>query len=515
MNKRWKNFWIRLLAAAILLLAVPFQSFAASGRIAFSDPSGQVGQEISVTMKFTSLGGEPLGNTDVMLAYDAQSLEYINETENASGGAGAIRVWSAPTGSAEAVTILRFKALKPGTTTITITSWEAYDNDGQTMTVEREGSSTITVSALETSSTDVRLQSLQVSPGALTPSFSPNVTDYAVVVGLDTTNLTVSAVANNEHASVNVEGGTDLQEGENTVVCHVTAEDGTSTGAYTITVTRVEGGEASAALNGQAEEPEVLAELDVTAKKIRVINLPDGVEVPEGFKESTIAIGDTKVLGWTWAEDGSPRYCVFYGMNENGEQDFYRYDIAEKTIQRYFKDYKTSSYTDEEYVELAEKYNSLVDDLGKLRIYQILMVVFIVISIVLLIMLKRNSDAKRRDASVRGTSRRGRNSGSRGEPRGSISDEEFKERDTAMEDDGYEEESRTRVEYRGEAGPKAGGSTDSAEGRGQISDMPLDLTPEEQDLEDESSRKVGYAANPSEKADSGQGEDDDFEFIDM
>ncbi len=380
-----KRFGIRLFMTAAFLLVLSFQSFAASGRIAFSDPSAQVGEEVSVTVKFSTTGGEALGNTDIMLSYDPEILEYINETENASGGAGAIRVWSAPTGGSEATTILRFQALKAGTATISVTSWEAYDNNGQSLENVKEGSSTVTISALATSSTDATLASMTISPGSLTPSFTPLTESYAVTVGLDTTQLTVSAVANNDKATVALEGGDDLQEGENTVICRVTAEDGTTVKEYTITVTRVEGGETAASEEGEtgSETPEVLAELTVTARKIQIIELPEGVEVPAGFRESSIAIGDTKVPGWTWAADESPRYCVFYGMNDNGEQNFYRYDLTEKTIQRYFEE-DNAGVTSEEYETLADDYNSLVGDYQKVKI---LMFVFIGIAVILLVVL--------------------------------------------------------------------------------------------------------------------------------
>ncbi|MCC8127308.1 MAG: cadherin-like beta sandwich domain-containing protein [Clostridiales bacterium] len=380
-----KRFGIRFFMTAAFLFVLSFQSFAASGRIAFSDPSAQVGEEVSVTVKFSTTGGEALGNTDIMLSYDPEILEYINETENASGGAGAIRVWSAPTGASEATTILRFQALKAGTATISVTSWEAYDNNGQSLETVKEGSSAVTVSALATSSTDATLASMTISPGSLTPSFTPLTESYAVTVGLDTTQLTVSAVANNDKATVALEGGDDLQEGENTVICRVTAEDGTTVKEYTITVTRVEGGETAASEEGEtgSETPEVLAELTVTARKIQIIDLPEGVEVPAGFRESSIAIGDTKVPGWTWAADESPRYCVFYGMNDNGEQNFYRYDLTEKTIQRYFEE-DNAGVTSEEYETLADNYNSLVGDYQKVKI---LMFVFIGIAVILLVVL--------------------------------------------------------------------------------------------------------------------------------
>lgn len=390
MNSRFRRFVLGVLAAVILSAAVPFTGFAATARIAFSDPSTQVGEEVSVTMKFTSTSGDALGNTDVMLAYDPALLEYINETDNASGGNGAIRVWSGLSGTTEVVTNLRFRALQAGTATITITSWEGYDNQGQVLTVEREGSSTVTIAGLATSSTDARLQSLQISPGTLSPSFSPSVTEYRTTVGLDTDKLTISARANNDKATVAIQGDDGLQEGENTVICTVTAEDGTTTGTYTILVTKVAGGEAMEPGDAQqpvGAEPEVLAELDVTAKKVRIIERPADVAVPEGFKESSIAIGDTRVGGWTWAGDENPRYCVFYGMNEAGEQDFYRYDLRDKTIQRYFADQQALEVTQDQYVEAVNKYNSLVDTYSRMRMILIGVAVAAVVLLILVIIL--------------------------------------------------------------------------------------------------------------------------------
>lgn len=344
---KYKQMCSRLILVCVMAVLVPFQSLAATARIAFSDPSGQVGSEVRVTMKFSSTDGAALGNTDVMLAYDATALEYINETENASGGNGAIRVWSAPMGSTEAVTELRFKALKAGETKITVSSWEGYDNDGQYLNVEKEGTSTVKIAALETSSNDARLQSLQVYPGTLEPGFAPVTTSYTTSVGLDVEKLTIDAKAANDKATVTVEGGSDLQAGENTVVCKVTAEDGTTVQTYTITVNKVEGGatgegaeggESSEATETTAPEPDVLAELDVLAKKIRIVEVPADVTIPAGLKESSIQIGDAKVTGWINENQAKPEYCVLYGMNENGDQNFYRYDLTDKTVQRYFQD---------------------------------------------------------------------------------------------------------------------------------------------------------------------------------
>ncbi len=396
MSNKIKRICCRMVLICVMAVILPFQSLAATARIAFSDPSTQVGSEVSVTMKFSSTDGAILGNTDVMLTYNSDMLEFINETENASGGAGAIRVWTGLEGKAEMVTELRFRALKPGTANISITSWEGYDNDGNSLTEVKEGSSKITIAALETSSDDAKLMSLQVSPGTLEPGFSPDTENYTVTVGLDVDKLTVSANPNNSQAKVSVEGASELQEGANTVVCKITAEDGTTVKNYTITVNKVEGGAAESQpasedeTQSQAPELEVLAELDVVAKKIRITALPEGVEVPSYLKESSIAIGDVKVQGWTSSMEEKPSYCVFYGMNENGDADFYRYDLRDKTVQRFFWNEAGGAISQQQYDAVVTEHDKIVDDYNRMMFLTVGLGVLSVIMIVVLLVVLRS-----------------------------------------------------------------------------------------------------------------------------
>lgn len=389
MSRKFKQGCLRLAMVMMLALAIPFQSFAANARIAFSDPSAQVGNELSVTMKFTSTSGDVLGNTDVMLSYDAGMLEFLGGSSNASGGAGAIRVTSGMEGKTEIVTNLQFRALQAGTAQITIASWEGYDESGQMLTMDREGSSTITITAPESFSSDASLQSLQISPGTLTPAFSPDVENYTATVGLETERLAVSATANSSAATITTEGGTELQEGENTVVCRVTAEDGTTVRNYTILVTKAEGGENLTGETQGETQPsslEVLAELEAhkTPLKIGIGAFPEGARMPAGLKESTITIGDTKVQGWTPDVDGQPEYCVFYGVSSNGVEGYYRYDMTEKTIQRYFME-TAGTDVDPTLESVVEQYNSLQEDYSKMMLFAIIGGALAVILLVALI----------------------------------------------------------------------------------------------------------------------------------
>ena len=225
-----------LLAFALMVMLLPagsMVSFAASGKLSFSDPTASVGDQVSVTMKITSDGA--LGSSDVMLQYDADALEFVSGT-NANGGAGSVRV----TGSAEAADqkvfsfTLKFNALKAGTSSITVTSQEVYDADSKAVTLDHVGSASVKINAAASSSKDASLSSLEISPGTLKPAFSADVTEYTAAVSSDVTSITVSAPAKDGAAKVAISGNDDLQDGENTITCTVTAEDGETTKTYTI-----------------------------------------------------------------------------------------------------------------------------------------------------------------------------------------------------------------------------------------------------------------------------------------
>lgn len=358
-----KRVMTNLLIACMMALIMPIQTltaFAATGRIAFSDKTASAGTEVSINMKVTASGGS-LNSADVMLAYDASLLEFVSGTD-ASGGAGSVRVkMGAEAGSTTSLSsTLKFKALGAGTTKITVSSQEIYDTADQLVTVDKQGDSTVTIKAAANASKDASLSELKISPGDLTPGFSPEVEQYTAMVGVDVDKITVSAPAASANARVSISGHEGLQMGENQVICSVTAEDGQTVRNYTIQVTKTE---AVASGGGSTAVPADSVDVITAAKTVTIIPLEDGVTVPDGFAECTIKIDGQDVPGWIWATDTDYKYCVFYGVNESGEKDFYRYDLKEKTMQRYFQDPTSKSeISREQYVLLAEEYNSLTKD---------------------------------------------------------------------------------------------------------------------------------------------------------
>ena len=445
--KRFRNIILGILAAGMLTVAAPvggISAYASSAKISFSDPSATVGQEFSVNVKISSQDGN-LGASDVVLSYDPSVIEFVSGN-NASGGAGSVRlVGTMDSSSTKAFSYtLKFKAVQAGNTSISVGSYEVYDSDAQAVTVSKTGTASVKVKAPATSSAEAALSSLKISPGTLSPAFSPSVTSYTAQVGASVDKLAVSASAKDSKAKVLVSGDSGLKVGANTVVCKVTAEDGQTTKSYTITVNKLdtvdvpseaeteaeteavgttpvvtngldveidgvsytvatefdasllpEGYTQSTCTYGGSEvqcgngndltllylqgadgngafyiyipESGVLSPyvtIDVTAKSILVLPPDESVQIPDGFMETTIQLNGTyKVQGWVWKSDEQQKYCVVYGMNESGEKSLYRYDIAEKTFQRYFEDPSLATkYDDAQVEEIVDKYNTLCRD---------------------------------------------------------------------------------------------------------------------------------------------------------
>ena len=128
-------------------------------------------------------------------------------------------------------------SLAVGANTITV---EVTAEDGNTM---RTYTVTVTRAVL---SDDATLSSLSLSNGTLNPSFSSGTTTYMASVASSVSSITVTAQP--AHASamrvirrngtVDTDGTVNLAVGTNTITVEVTAQNGATIQAYTVTVTR-------------------------------------------------------------------------------------------------------------------------------------------------------------------------------------------------------------------------------------------------------------------------------------
>ena len=135
--------------------------------------------------------------------------------------------------------------LAAGQASVTATlaaAWDQEEEEAETVTVTAShggsaiGSATVTINSV---SHDATLKTLSLS-GIDIGTFSSAVTSYEVSVANSVTAATVTATATHSAAAVAIEPGPQvtLADGANQIVTTVTAEDGTTTKTYTVTVTR-------------------------------------------------------------------------------------------------------------------------------------------------------------------------------------------------------------------------------------------------------------------------------------
>ncbi|WP_411345859.1 cadherin-like beta sandwich domain-containing protein [Paenibacillus sp. WLX1005] len=145
------------------------------------------------------------------------------------------------------------------------------NNTISTVVTAQDGSTTktytLTVTRATAPSTDATLNNLAVNQGSLTPTFASGTTSYNVSVAYNVTSISITPTVNQGNATVTVNGSTttsgsahavNISVGSNSIPVVVTAQDGSTTKTYTITVTRA-AASTDATLSGLAVNQGTLA----------------------------------------------------------------------------------------------------------------------------------------------------------------------------------------------------------------------------------------------------------------
>ncbi|APM39581.1 cadherin-like beta sandwich domain-containing protein [Clostridium kluyveri] len=109
---------------------------------------------------------------------------------------------------------------------------------------------TYTITVTRAKSNDASLKGLTLSNGILNTAFTAETISYTANVGNEVASITVTPTANEANAAVTVNENpasqaVNLNVGDNTIIVLVTAQDGTTTKTYTITVTRAASSDAA------------------------------------------------------------------------------------------------------------------------------------------------------------------------------------------------------------------------------------------------------------------------------
>jgi len=198
MNKIKKLLaFIGVLAMCIALIPVYYAKADEQASISISSASGTVGSTITVTVTISA--SDVIDAASVPVSYDNSIIKPVG-----AGNSGVVSfalLDASAYGSNESIS-MQFEVIAAGTTTLSVAGDAKISVNGERATVSSSSSGKVTAKAPASYSSDNTLKSLQISPGTLTPAFSPDRTTYNATVDADVTELVVSAAANDSAATV-------------------------------------------------------------------------------------------------------------------------------------------------------------------------------------------------------------------------------------------------------------------------------------------------------------------------
>lgn len=387
---------VKLVISAIIVFFLGISvSNAASLKVSANKSTVVVGSTVTVTVNASGAAG-----WEYCLSYDSSIFSLSSSTSDT--GRNCVRTGSTLIGYSKVTFTL--KAIKSGTSTITVKDEQMYGDDGNAISSTKNSIklTTKTQAEIEASySTDANLKNLSVSGYTLSPEFDKNTTTYSLEVENDVESITISATKSDSSATITGTGEKTLTEGINKFNIIVTAEKGNKK-TYTIEVTRKELNPISVKVDNQemtvvrksdalevppyysSTEVELDGEMipalksDITGYTL--VGLKDGNGTInlyvyndvnntyliykqvglEGFTFIPIAstslingydsVKNIEVEGismdsYTNGTDSS--LVLIYGMNaKTGETGWYRYDTAEGTFQKYYEESISTSNKD-------------------------------------------------------------------------------------------------------------------------------------------------------------------------
>lgn len=314
---------MKKMAALVLaaFLAVPMAGsivYAAEGSLQFTDPETQVGETVEVDMVIRS-GGDAIGDADVTMAYDTESLEFVSGDGVESDGPGTLKYSGSGDGNvSELRTTMEFRALQSGTAQISVESSTAYLYSDETLNLD-EGSSAITIESAADGSTTAE------SSG--TASASGETTD--IVVNVDGTDYNFSEAFTAADIPAGYAETTMTFNGEER---RFVANDA---GVYLGYLVDSSGAGSFFLYNDEDATFSPYLEVAVSdTTSIILLNQPEQVSLPESYQQVELTVSDQTFPAWS--DPSNSRFYIIYALNtRTGQEGLYQYDTEDGTYQSF------------------------------------------------------------------------------------------------------------------------------------------------------------------------------------
>lgn len=267
-----------ILAIIGVMLMFPTVAKAASGNISVTGP-GTVVQGNKITVTVTLSSSTAIGSWQMDLNYDKSYLQLVSS----SAEAGGTMMVNSSSGTKNKTYTFSFKALKTGTTRVSVSSYLVYayqDNSELNINSSNKTVKIMTQQELEaTYSKDNNLKNLTVEGYEISPTFDKDTLEYTVNVPTGTEKVKVNASVNDKTASVTGDGELTVTEGLNTLPIVVTAQNG-SQKTYNLIV------------NVEDQNP---INVKIEGKDYIVVKNASLLTTPETFEATTTTINDFEI----------------------------------------------------------------------------------------------------------------------------------------------------------------------------------------------------------------------------
>ena len=361
MKKFMKKFCAVVIALGMMVLFIPFTTYAAEGKLQFSDPKCAAGEQVEVNLRVMTEGNN-VGAYEIKVKYDPKMLKF-EEGDNATASKGVITLKYDGGEVPDTLHVLKFLALNNGDAKLTVEGYEAKVASGEELTLTA-GESTIKVEGGtpveldESELEDTEVSDIEVSYKDQVYYMDSDFDDSEIPEGFVKTEAeysgqTVSAI-------VNEVSGQHLYLAKDADGSRIYLFDDTKTNTLRA------------------------AEMVPVTKSVNifVMDYPEDDKMPENIKPTTMTLNNKKFMIWNNI-DNQDFYYV-YAFSSEGTKGYYEYDSVEQTYQRAnVADFIIAEEVEEEVSPVMDmlQNNIIVILIAAAALFVILLIVIIVLSV--------------------------------------------------------------------------------------------------------------------------------------
>lgn len=327
--KKLKKLAMFLLTLCLTVPCFSVFTYAAEGKIMFTDPSTAVGETLEV--KGVVAADSAIEDMTVVMSYDTEMLKFKkgdNVTESTDGKLTFEILGEEHENRVEFY--MYFDVLSEGSTTIQVVSHNTWLANDERLECA-EGSSTITIEAGDPSKTP----SISTATGTTASDGAVEVNGKVYTLSSD---FEESEIPNGYVESTLNYSGTDYKivVDETTGVQLGYLVDSNSNGEFFMYVSD----------NATFAPYEQIKISDTTS----IILLSDvtGITLPDTYSSTTVLVNGQKFPAWQDTEN--TEMCILYALNSNGTKALYQYDSAEETYQKFDAPDTAEGYDEESFI---------------------------------------------------------------------------------------------------------------------------------------------------------------------